>query len=376
MGRKQARQLSLCGLLIGVVLGGLPAQAQISTVQVGALVEALRQAAPQTGIKNDGLYSDWQVLAGNIPRWSKACTGQELSATQFEASPATARSIVTCVITDVLKDEYKASGNDQSVAVRRTAAWWMTGDPNRYGNAQTAPYTEKVLSFYQRQLSSKQSPPAQPQESAYDRYMRVGYAAVNQKDDQTALINFRRALSERPSNPYATAAIRSVEGYIARARPTSSSTQPPALAQSPSQAVPITQDQAVNIINQWLQAKQQVFAPPFNTQSVAALTAGELATELVKPDGTVAWLKKNNAYYRFGVQKIESVERFLTNRDKATIEVRVTEDRTLYRNGKVDPSRTDFQTRLVRYSLQSNDGKWKIADYKTADGSTPERTNQ
>lgn len=375
MGGKQVRQLSLRGLMIGVVLGGLPAQAQISSVQVGALVEALRQAAPRTGVQNDELYSDWQVLAGNIPRWSKACTGRELSVTQFEANPATARSIVTCVLTDVLKDEYRASGNNQSVAVRRTAAWWMTGDPNRYANAQTTPYTEKVLSLYQQQLT-KQSPPAQLQESAYDRYMRVGYTAVNQKDDQTALINFRRALSERPGNPYATTAIRSIEGYIARTRPASASAQSSAPAQPPSQAVSITQAQAVNLINQWLQAKQQVFAPPYNTQSVAELTTGELAAELVKPQGTVAWLKKNNAYYRFGVQKIESVERFLTNGAKATIEVRVTEDRTLYRNGKVDSSRTDFQTRLVRYSLQFSNGQWKIADYKTADGLTLERTTQ
>lgn len=132
---------------------------KVLDAQVGALVEALRLAAPKTGIQNDGLYSEWQVLPTNIPRWSKQCRGQELTPTQFEASPVTARWILVCVMRDVLQDQYKASNSNESVAVQRAAAWWMTGDATRYNNEPTASYTQKVLRFYQQLRSNRSAKP-------------------------------------------------------------------------------------------------------------------------------------------------------------------------------------------------------------------------
>jgi hypothetical protein len=40
---------------------------------------------------------------------------------------------------------------DETLAVRRAAAWWMTGDPDQYDQESTAEYTNKVL-FYYREL--------------------------------------------------------------------------------------------------------------------------------------------------------------------------------------------------------------------------------
>ncbi|MDY6784596.1 MAG: hypothetical protein SW833_18975 [Cyanobacteriota bacterium] len=53
-------------------------------------------------------------------------------------------------------------------------------------------------------------------ESDFDRYMEIGYDATEQGDYQTALINFRRALEERPNDFYATQAIRNTQTYINR----------------------------------------------------------------------------------------------------------------------------------------------------------------
>ncbi|HEY9878896.1 MAG TPA: hypothetical protein V6D29_10595 [Leptolyngbyaceae cyanobacterium] len=53
---------------------------------------------------------------------------------------------------------------------------------------------------------------------AYTQAMLIGYAAEQQGDYQTALINFRRALAERPNDKYARAAIRNMQTYIARQR--------------------------------------------------------------------------------------------------------------------------------------------------------------
>lgn len=416
-------KLWLGGLIASLGLWTLPAQAQVTSTQVDALVEAMRQAAPQTGTSQDGLYSDWQVMPGNIPRWAKFCTGREVTPEQFGANPSTARSIVTCIIKDALQDEYPASGNNEAIAVQRVAAWWMTGDPTRYTNAATSPYTNKVLSLYQKLKSPNASsrPAATPRPAAtstaaaasttaptaasaasqneYERYMQAGYAATKKGDYPLALLNFKRAVDERPNDTYAQKAVQNVEGYLSRSRSGSPSNQnsnqqsPPQPTNNSNSSAPkttsgvvvpaqpvaarssvtISQNQAVGLITEWLEAKSRIFAPPFDQQPVKQLTTGELYGSLVRDDGAIAWLKDNQAYYRFGVQKVESVERFVADQNKATVELKVTEDRTLYRDGKVDPTQTDFQTRLVRYSLESVDGAWKIADYKTVDGSVLER---
>lgn len=59
--------------------------------------------------------------------------------------------------------------------------------------------------------------PAQAQD-AYTRAMNLGYAYAGDYDYQTALINFRRALKERPGDVYAINAIANMEYYIERDR--------------------------------------------------------------------------------------------------------------------------------------------------------------
>jgi hypothetical protein len=142
-------------LIIGLGLQALPATAQaVTDAQVSALVEALRQAAPpQTA--NDGMYSQWQVLPNNISRWAKFCTKQALTPQQFEADATKAKSIVTCIVGDLLRDEYKASSNNELTAVRRAACWWMTGDSAACKSGATATYADKVISVYQQQRPKK-----------------------------------------------------------------------------------------------------------------------------------------------------------------------------------------------------------------------------
>ncbi len=60
--------------------------------------------------------------------------------------------------------------------------------------------------------------PPNPGNDDYTRAMLIGYAAADQRDYQTALINFRRALAARPGDRYALAAIANMEAYIDQAR--------------------------------------------------------------------------------------------------------------------------------------------------------------
>ena len=157
---RQSIRLLLSAVMLSVGLSTLPVQAQVTDAQVKALVEALRDAAQQRAPGNNGLVSDWQILPGNIPRWSRQCTGQQLTPAQFESNSAKAREILVCVMRDVMRDEYKASGNNESLAVQRAAAWWMTGDSNRYNSSPTNSYTQKVLSFYQQRRGNAQAQPS------------------------------------------------------------------------------------------------------------------------------------------------------------------------------------------------------------------------
>lgn len=119
----------------------------------------------------------------------------------------------------------------------------------------------------------------------------------------------------------------------------------------------ITIGKAADLITLWLNSKSQIFAPPFDRALLGDLTTGILYADSLK---AINFLLENNAYYQYGVQKVESIERFAASGNKATIEVKVTEDTTLYKNGKILES--SFNTKLVRYNLEYWDGIWKIAN--------------
>lgn len=141
----------ILGIIAVLTIWVMPVKAENQNTSVKKLVEALRLAAPQTGTENDGLYSDWQVKPENILRWSKNCPGEQMTVEEFEANTTKAKKVLECVMEDILNEEYAASGNDESLAVRRAAAWWMTGDSKQYNQGEIANYTNKVLDFYQKQ---------------------------------------------------------------------------------------------------------------------------------------------------------------------------------------------------------------------------------
>lgn len=77
---------------------------------------------------------------------------------------------------------------------------------------------EATIAYWneRRALHDQQAPvDSTPLESAYDRAMRLGYDETQARDYQSALINFRRALAERPGDYYASQAVRNVTAYIA-----------------------------------------------------------------------------------------------------------------------------------------------------------------
>ncbi len=145
---EKAKPLLLSGIMLSVGLWSLPGSAQqVNDTKLNAFVEALRQAAPPNR-PNDGMFSAWQVLPGIIPSWTKQCAGRQMTAAQFDADEATARTVVSCIMRRELKNQLSATGNNESAAVRRAACWWMTGKADGCQSGATATYVQRVMSFY------------------------------------------------------------------------------------------------------------------------------------------------------------------------------------------------------------------------------------
>ena len=137
------------GLLAAATAWAWAAAPALSDAKVGALVEALRVAAPPTSA-DPGLYSDWRIKPDNITRWAKHCLDREVAPEEFAADDTIARPTLVCVLGPVLREQFAQSQGTEMVAVQRTAAWWLTGDPNQYRSGSTSDYTLRVLEAYLR----------------------------------------------------------------------------------------------------------------------------------------------------------------------------------------------------------------------------------
>jgi serine/threonine protein kinase len=126
----------------------------------------------------------------------------------------------------------------------------------------------------------------------------------------------------------------------------------------------ISEPEVRSLIDSWFQAKRLMFGKGYSYEAANAVSTGVLLNDITKPNGSIDWLKSNNAEYQFGVQKIDSISRIVSNGDDATVEIQATEDRTLYRDGRVDPTQTDFKSKTTVYTLKRSGSRWKIADYK------------
>ena len=117
-----------------------------------------------------------------------------------------------------------------------------------------------------------------------------------------------------------------------------------------------------------------MFAPPFDKSQGSNILTGRAYINNIdrssepcnSSDGegclsSVDWLQRYNAQYSFGVQRVDSIDRFEVSGDNASIFVTVTEYRTLHQNGK---SKSSGGTKQARYDIKYENGRVKISDYK------------
>lgn len=134
-----------------ILSAALPATAEVSDTQVGAVVQALKQAAPKS---NNELYSPWKVTATIIPSWSKQCLGRTLTPTQFNTDQEAARKVVSCITRRELNKQLRTTNNNET-AVRNFACWWMSGSYSGCSSGPTGTYVQNVLRYYKQAAASR-----------------------------------------------------------------------------------------------------------------------------------------------------------------------------------------------------------------------------
>ena len=136
----------------------------------------------------------------------------------------------------------------------------------------------------------------------------------------------------------------------------------------------ISRDAAVEVVKQWMQYKRVLYAQPYDTSQGSNILTGKAyinkidrSSELCNSSdregclSSVDWLRKYNAQYSFGVQRVDSIDRFEASGDNATIFLTTTEYRTLHQNGK---SKSSGGKEKARYDLKYENDRVKISDYK------------
>jgi hypothetical protein len=126
----------------------------------------------------------------------------------------------------------------------------------------------------------------------------------------------------------------------------------------------LNKDQALRTVKNWLGSKQKVFASPWDRTAINQYTTGPLHNDITKSDGSLAWLKKYDAYYSFRPFKVNKILEYSSSGQRPSLKLDVTEDRTLHTSKGDDPSESGISTATFTYFFELEDGIWKIYDYR------------
>ena len=126
----------------------------------------------------------------------------------------------------------------------------------------------------------------------------------------------------------------------------------------------ISQDEALQIVQNWYEAKPQIFGPSYDLDLVDQLATGNLYYNTTKPGGSVDWLQNNDAYYTYTTSEITDVEEFSNSGTRPYIKVRIFEDLYLHGRRGIDRKNSGPYRGTFTYVFEQENGVWKIYDYK------------
>jgi len=129
----------------------------------------------------------------------------------------------------------------------------------------------------------------------------------------------------------------------------------------------LSQDQALEIVKKWYQAKPKMFAPPFDTNLVEQLTTGKLYQKMISSDpevSPIAWLRTHNSYYTYNRSEIRNVLDFSNSGEHPYIKVKVFEELYLHAPNRIDTANSGSYQGNFMYFFTNENGVWKIYDYQ------------
>lgn len=121
----------------------------------------------------------------------------------------------------------------------------------------------------------------------------------------------------------------------------------------------LTSEYAIILVESWLRAKEQAFGPSLNPQILSEYTTRIFFQRSIN---AVNWLRQNNGYYTYGEFSVEPLSQVSIRGTQATIDLRINEDITLIINGRIDPDQTGTVSGTYRFTLELDNGRWKISD--------------
>ena len=123
---------------------------------------------------------------------------------------------------------------------------------------------------------------------------------------------------------------------------------------------PLSKQDAVELVTKYLQAKPEIFSPPFNRQLASEILTGKALHDVIKSDGSIDWLAQNNAYYRYGEMNLQPLSFFWSDNNEAEIDIRIYEEYYFYRNNRL--AKSDKYSDEFNFKFSNNNGIWKIYD--------------
>jgi ARC6-like, IMS domain len=149
----------------------------------------------------------------------------------------------------------------------------------------------------------------------------------------------------------------------------SSASPSPSITSSPA-VDSISKEDAVSLVKRWLNARSQMFAPPYNQEVGKDLAIGKAYSDKVhgpSSDGTdtstLEWLKKFDYYYTYNSFEIGEIRGLQKSGNDIILDLVIIDDKIQYDNKRRIVSRNSGKsTSVIRYRLRHDSDKWKIAD--------------
>ncbi|MBE9062697.1 ARC6/PARC6 family protein [cf. Phormidesmis sp. LEGE 11477] len=127
----------------------------------------------------------------------------------------------------------------------------------------------------------------------------------------------------------------------------------------------LEETEAIDLVEDWLEAKSRIFAPPFDKNLLATVvhTEGPLYKEIISSGKGIDSLKKSKSFYTFESFDLEFWG--FSSSDNPLLKARVSETFN-YHEPRKNPERIN-STASNTYTFKEEDGNWKIYDYSDID---------